>query len=252
MVSRNLPKETAQLPRHIAIIMDGNGRWAKQRGKHRTSGHRAGAERVREITTECARIGIEQLTLYALSAENYALRPRAEIRVLMSLFKRYLAGERPTLMKNDIRFRVIGRLDELPKRVLAEIRKTEKLTKNNTGMQLCVAVNYGGRAEITDAARAIARKAKAGLIRPGDIDENTVGDHLYTAGMPDTDLMIRTAGEMRVSNFLLWQAWYAELYVTDVLWPDFAAPELHKAIREYARRERKFGAVRPPKKKRGA
>lgn len=247
-----MPNKTRDLPGHVAIIMDGNGRWAKQRGKRRASGHRAGAGRVRDVTTECARIGIGQLTLYALSAENYARRSKSEIATLMTLLRRYLVNERPTLMKNDVRFRAIGRLAELPKRALAEIRKTEQITADNAGMTLCIALNYGGRAEIADAARAISKKTEAGRIRPKDIDEQVFGDHLYTAGMPDTDLLIRTAGEMRISNFLLWQAWYAELYVTDVLWPDFTTAELHKAIREYGRRERKFGAVAPPRKRWGA
>lgn len=239
---------TTQLPRHIAIIMDGNGRWARRRGKRRTAGHRAGAERVREITTECARLGLDQLTLYALSAENYARRSKSEVSTLMSLLSRYLVGERPTLMKNNIRFRMIGRLRQLPARVREEIRDTGRITAENHGMTLCVAVNYGGRTEIADAARAIAKKAAAGQLRPGDVDEKTFGEHLYTAGMPDADLMIRTAGDMRISNFLLWQAWYTEFYVTDVLWPDFGAPELHQAMREYVRRERKFGAARPAKR----
>ena len=239
---------TTQLPRHIAIIRAGTGRWARRRGKRRPAGHRAGAERVREITTECARLGLDQLTLYALSAENYARRSKSEISTLMSLLSRYLVGERPTLMKNNIRFRMIGRLRHLPARVREEIRETGRITAKNHGMTLCVAVNYGGRTEIADAARAIAKKAAAGQLRPGDVDEKTFGEHLYTAGMPDADLMIRTAGDMRISNFLLWQAWYAEFYVTDVLWPDFGAAELHQAMREYVRRERKFGAVRPAKR----
>jgi len=231
--------------------MDGNGRWALRRGKRRASGHQAGAVRVRGITTECAKIGVEQLTVYALSVENYKSRPRAEIGALMRLFRRYLVDERPTLMENDIRFRAVGRLDELPANVLTELRKTEEMTAKNLGMVLCVAVNYGGRAEIADAARALVREAKAGRVRAEDVDENLFGAHLYTAGMPDVDLVVRTAGEMRVSNFLLWQSWYAELYVTDVLWPDFDENELHKAVHEYARRERKFGRVGPPKERRG-
>ena len=247
-----MPNKTRDLPGHIAIIMDGNGRWAKRRGKRRSSGHKAGAERVRDVTTECARIGIRQLTLYALSAENYARRPKSELAGLMSLLRRNLVNELSTLMKNDIRFRAIGRLAKLPELARTEIRKTEQITANNAGMTLCIALNYGGRAEIADAARAISKKAKAGRIRPKDVDEQVLGDHLYTAGMPDTDLLIRSAGEMRISNFLLWQAWYAELYVTDVLWPDFTTAELHKAIREYGRRERRFGAVAPPRKRCGA
>ena len=235
-------------PRHIAIIMDGNGRWARERGKRRAAGHKAGAENVSAITTECARLGVGQLTLYAFSIENWQ-RPKTEVAALMRLLPRYLINERPTMMQNRIRFRAVGRLHQLPKTALREIRKTEEMTADNTGMTLCLALSYGGRAEITDAARAVAEKAAAGEINPARISERTVADHLYTAGMPDVDLMIRTAGEVRISNFLLWQSWYAELYVADVTWPDFSADELHKAIREYGRRERKFGAVAPAGKK---
>ena len=235
-------------PRHIAIIMDGNGRWARERGKRRAAGHKAGAENVSAITTECARLGVGQLTLYAFSIENWQ-RPKTEVAALMRLLPRYLINERPTMMQNRIRFRAVGRLHQLPKTALREIRKTEEMTADNTGMTLCLALSYGGRTEITDAARAVAEKAAAGEINPARISERTVADHLYTAGMPDVDLMIRTAGEVRISNFLLWQSWYAELYVADVTWPDFSADELHKAIREYGRRERKFGAVAPAGKK---
>ena len=243
------PEEMPDPPGHIAIIMDGNGRWARERGKRRAAGHKAGAENVSEITTECARLGVGQLTLYAFSMENWR-RPKTEVTALMKLLPRYLINERPTMMKNSIRFRAIGRLHQLPKAALREVRKTEEMTAVNTGMVACLALSYGGRAEIADAARAIARKAEAGEIKPGRVDERTVGDHLYTAGMPDVDLLIRTAGEMRISNFLLWQTWYAESYVADVYWPDFSAGELHKAIREYGRRERKFGKVGPAGKKR--
>ena len=238
-------------PRHIAIIMDGNGRWARERGKTRTSGHKAGAVNVRTVTTECARLGVGQLTLYAFSIENWS-RPKAEVNALMRLLPRYLVDERPTMMENQIRFRAIGRLDQLPKTALREARKTEEITADNVGMTLCLALSYGSRTEITDAVRAIAKEAAGGDINPARISERTVADHLYTAGMPDVDLMIRTAGEMRISNFLLWQSWYAELYVTDVCWPDFSADELHEAIREYARRVRKFGKVTPAARKQGA
>ncbi len=235
-------------PRHIAIIMDGNGRWARERGKRRAAGHKAGAENVSAITTECARLGVGQLTLYAFSIENWQ-RPKTEVAALMRLLPRYLINERPTMMQNRIRFRAVGRLHQLPGTARHEIRKTEEMTADNTGMTLCLALSYGGRTEITDAARAVAEKAAAGEIIPARISERTVADHLYTAGMPDVDLMIRTAGEVRISNFLLWQSWYAELYVADVYWPDFSADELHKAIREYGRRERKFGAVAPAGRK---
>jgi undecaprenyl diphosphate synthase len=242
-----LPTASPELPRHIAIIMDGNGRWAKQRGKRRTTGHREGVERVREITTECSRIGIEQLTLYAFSVENWH-RPKTEVRALMAMLARFLVGEQPTMMKNNIRFRAIGRLTDLPKSAQREIENTKRMTAANDGMVLCLALSYGGRTEIAHAARQIAKEAQAGTLAPEDVDESAVADRLYTAGMPDPDLLIRTASEMRVSNFLLWQISYAELVVTDVLWPDFNATELHKTLREYAGRERRFGDVKAPKR----
>ncbi|MFW6107567.1 MAG: polyprenyl diphosphate synthase [bacterium] len=244
-MSSTLPEPTAQLPRHIAIIMDGNGRWARRRNQPRVVGHQAGARRVREIATACARMGIEQLSLYALSVENYARRPPDEIATLMDLLRQYTIDERPTLMDNDIRFRVVGRVDELPEPVVAEVRKTEQMTADNPGTTLCIAVNYGGRSEIADAARALATRAADEKIDPATIDEHVVDRHMYTTGMPDVDLLIRTAGEQRISNFLLWQAWYAELYITETLWPDFDEAELGRALEEYRRRERKFGAVAP-------
>ena len=250
-VSLALSEKMPDPPRHIAIIMDGNGRWARERGKSRVTGHRAGAANVATITTECARLGVGQLTLYAFSVENWS-RPKAEVTALMRLLPRYLIDERPTMMENQIRFRAVGRLDQLPKAALREIRKTEEATADNVGMTLCLALSYGGRAEITDAVRTIAKEAAAADINPARISERTVANHLYTAGMPDVDLMVRTAGEMRISNFLLWQSWYAELYITDVCWPDFSADELHKAIREYGRRERTFGKVTPSARKQGA
>ena len=238
------PELPRNFPRHIAIIMDGNGRWARQRGKPRAAGHRAGAGRVREITTECARLGLDQLTLYAFSKENWT-RPKTEVSALMRLLSRYLVQERPTLMKNNIRFRAIGSVEDLPKGPLAEIRKTEQISAGNTGMTFGVALSYGGRDEIVHAAKSLAEEARSGRLDPASITEELFATRLYTAGMPDPDLLIRTAGEMRVSNFLLWQISYAELYVTDVLWPDFGAEELHKAIQAYARRERRFGGVNP-------
>ncbi len=240
-----VPTSASKLPNHVAMIMDGNGRWAKRRGKSRAAGHAAGARRVREITTECARLGIRHLTLYALSVENYARRPKSEIRALMSILRRYVVGERLTLMKEGIRFRVIGRLDELPERIVAEVRKTEEMTAANEGMTLCLAINYGGRTEIVDAARSLVCEAMAGRLAPDAIGPEVFARHLYAGGLPDVDLLIRTAGEMRISNFLLWQAWYAELYVTDVLWPDFDSAELQAALRDYGRRVRKYGAVVP-------
>ena len=241
-MSETLPKE-AGLPRHVAIIMDGNGRWARQHKKPRTAGHRAGVLRVRDITDECARLGIEQLTLYAFSKENWR-RPKSEVRMLMRLLHRYLMKERPRLMEKNVRLRAIGALGDLDPDVRHELRLTEKTTAGNTAMTLCVALSYGGRAEIVEAARTLAVRAKAGELEPGSITEQTFADALYTAGMPDPDLLIRTAGEMRVSNFLLWQISYAELYVTPVCWPDFREAAFHDALRAYAQRTRTFGRIK--------
>ena len=232
------------MPRHVAIIMDGNGRWAKRRGKPRTEGHRAGAIAAREIVEHCARLGLKQLTLYSFSIENWS-RPADEVNTLMRLYIEYLISERPVMLKNNIRFRQIGRRDGLPPDVLEELDRTIAALDHNTGMTLCLAVNYGSRAEIADAVRSIARKVQAGTLDINAIDEQTVSDHLYTAGMPDPDLLIRTAGEMRVSNYLLWQISYAELFVTDVCWPDFTAAEFDRALADYARRERRFGGLTP-------
>jgi undecaprenyl diphosphate synthase len=227
--------------------MDGNGRWAHQRGRLRTFGHEVGADRVREITTECARLGIEQLTLYAFSVENWS-RPRVEIDALMHLLTQFLVRERATIMDNNVRFRAIGRLEDLPDNARREIDHLTDLSSGNSGTLLCLALSYGGRTEIAAAARRIAEDAVAGYLTPDQVDEATVASYLYTVGMPDPDLLIRTASEMRVSNFLLWQISYAELVVTDVLWPDFGVDELHKAIAEFSRRERRFGgaAAEPP------
>lgn len=235
-----LPKES--LPRHIAVIMDGNGRWAKQRGRERTWGHKEGAKAVRAIVTECARLELEALTLYSFSIENWA-RPRQEVDCLMQLYVEYLLKEREEMMENNVRFRQIGRRQGLPAPVLHELDETTRLTAGNSGLTLCLAINYGSRAEIADAARAVAEKVQRGELAAGDIDEQTISDHLYTAGLPDPDLLIRTAGEMRVSNYLLWQISYAELYVADVCWPDFDVAQLHAALRAYAGRTRKFGGV---------
>ena len=241
----DIPPE--KFPRHIAVIMDGNGRWAVRRDLERVSGHAEGAKTVRKVVTECARLrkevgGPDFLTLYSFSMENWK-RPLQEVTFLMQMYVDYLKQERPTLMENNIRFRQIGRLDNLPDGVLEEMNRTIELTKENTGLTLVLALNYGSRTEIIDAVRAIAEKAKAGALRPADIDEGTFSNHLYTAGMPDPDLLVRTAGEMRVSNYLLWQISYAELYVSDVLWPDFDEGTLHDALRAFASRNRRFGAL---------
>ncbi len=230
------------LPRHIAIIMDGNGRWARKRGLNRIRGHIEGVKSVREITEECTRKHIEQLTLYAFSSENWS-RPRLEVELLMRLLKRYLIKERKTIMDNNIRFTVIGRIEALPQDVQKEIATEIELSKNNTGMVLCLALNYGGRTEIVDAARRLAQKVQEGKLLPEDINEQTIKENMYTAGMRDPDLLIRTGGEMRVSNFLLWEISYTELWVTPVYWPDFHKEHLEQAISDYANRERRYGGL---------
>jgi undecaprenyl diphosphate synthase len=240
---QELGLERHRLPRHIAIIMDGNGRWANVRGLPRIRGHAEGAANVREIVTHCARLGLEALTLYSFSSENWK-RPASEIEALMDLYADYLIRERPTILNNDVRLVQIGRRDRLPERVLRELDTTTQMSRNNTGLRLQLAINYGSRDEIVDAVRAIARKVLAGEIGPDHIDETTISAHLYTAGVCDPDLLIRTAGEMRISNFLLWQISYAELYVCDALWPDFSKDDLNEAIRAFAARDRRFGAVK--------
>ena len=236
-----------RFPRHVAIIMDGNGRWAVGRGLERVKGHQQGARAVRDIVTECAQLrshhgGPDFLTLYSFSLENWK-RPFEEVSFLMQMYIDYLRQERPTMMEHNIRFRQIGRMDNLPDPVLEEVQITLDQTHRNDGLTLVLALNYGSRAEITDAVQAIAREVQSGLLRPEDIDECTIARHLYTAGMPDPDLLIRTAGEMRVSNYLLWQISYAELFVSAVLWPDFTVADLHEAIRSFAGRNRRFGAL---------
>jgi undecaprenyl diphosphate synthase len=228
------------LPRHVAIIMDGNGRWATQRGLTRVQGHRKGKESVREIVETAREIGIEVLTLYAFSTENWE-RPEREVGALMALLRRYVRSELGKMMKNGIRLVAIGNLRRLPKDVLADLRAAEQQTRRNTGMTVQLAVSYGSREEIVGAARRLARQVRDGQIAAEDIDEDLFSASLLTSGVPDPDLLIRTSGEMRISNFLLWQIAYSELYVTDVLWPDFRKPQFLAALDEYARRERRFG-----------
>ncbi len=228
-----------QLPAHVAIIMDGNGRWAAQRHLPRVEGHRAGIDSVRDVVESSARLGIEVLTLYAFSVENWK-RPRTEVNTLMTLLKRYLRLELGTLLKNNIRFRVIGRSDELAPDVQHELQIGMRQTTTNTGMLFNIALNYGGRAEIVDAAR---RAIEAG-VNPDELDERRFGEFLYTAGQPDPDLLIRTSGEMRVSNFLLWQIAYSEIWVTDTLWPDFRRRHLLEAIVAYQKRDRRYGGIK--------
>ncbi len=231
-----------QLPRHIAIIMDGNGRWANLRGEPRIAGHIEGAANVREIVTHSARLGLDALTLYSFSTENWK-RPKPEVDALMGLYADYLVRERETVMANNVRLVQVGRREGLPEPVLQELDRTQDVSRANTGLKLCLAINYGSRLEIVDAVRAIARKVSEGTLSPDAINEETIDRHLYTAGVPDPDLLIRTAGEMRISNFLLWQISYAELYVSDVLWPDFRCQHLNEAIRSFANRQRRFGSV---------
>jgi len=235
--------DPAGLPRHVAIIMDGNGRWAQQRGLARIEGHRRGVQSVRSTIEECCRLGIGQLTLYCLSIENWK-RPQAEIDFLMALLHQYLLAERAEIMEQNIRFTTIGRRSELPAPVLREIDENIRLSQGNTAMTLCLAINYGGRTELVDAVRSLAHRVRAGKLDLDDIDEVTIGDALYTAGMPDPDLLIRTAGEMRISNFLLWQISYAELWVTEKCWPEFDASTLQEALRDYAKRVRRFGGLK--------
>jgi undecaprenyl diphosphate synthase len=230
-----------RLPKHIAIIMDGNGRWAAQRHLPRVEGHRAGIDSVRDAVETAARLGIQVLTLYAFSVENWK-RPAAEISTLMMLLKRYLRLELNTLLTNDIRFQVIGRMEDLQRDVQDELTAAIERTANNRGMLFNIALNYGGRAEIVDAVR----RAMASGLRPEQLDEQGFANLLYTAGQPDPDLLIRTSGEMRVSNFLLWQIAYSEIYVTETLWPDFRRRHLLEAVLAYQKRERRYGGITSP------
>jgi len=234
----------SRLPRHVAIIMDGNGRWAKLRHKRRVEGHRAGIAAVRDTVEASARLGLQVLTLYAFSMENWK-RPKTEVATLMGLLKHYLRSELQTLLKNNIRFKVIGRPEDLPRDVQGELERGMERTAANTGLLFNIALNYGGRAEITDAARRLLKDILANGRDPSKIDESTLSSYLYTAGQPDPDLLIRTSGELRISNFLLWQIAYAEIWVTDVLWPDFRRRHLLQAIVDYQKRERRYGGINP-------
>ncbi len=236
--------DPARLPRHIAIIMDGNGRWANRRHLPRVAGHKAGVAAVRATVEMAARLGIPSLTLYAFSVENWQRRPRTEVAFLMRLLRHYLRSEVPTLSKKNIRLEYIGRKHELPAEVQERMEWARQATSQNTGMLLTLALNYGSRSELVDAFRSIvAAAAKNGGLRHLDIDEELIGRHLYTAHLPDPDLVIRTSGEMRLSNFLLWQLAYAEIYVTNTLWPDFRGVDLLEAIAEYQKRERRYGGL---------
>ncbi len=235
--------DRSTLPSHIAVIMDGNGRWAKKKLLNRINGHEKGADTVRMVVRTCREIGISYLTLYAFSTENWQ-RPKVEVSALMVLLKKFLVSEKKDMEDNNIRFNVIGEKERLPAAVSDEIRKTIDATKKNDGMCLNLALSYGGRAEITKAVKEIAGKVKDGRISSADlISQEIVAQHLYTAAMPDPELLIRTSGEMRISNFLLWQIAYTEIHVTDTLWPDFTKDELIQIIKEYQKRDRRFGRV---------
>ena len=231
------------LPRHVAIIMDGNGRWAVNRGLRRHEGHIEGARTVEKIALHCVELGVECLTLYSFSMQNWK-RPAEEVEFLMYLYSRYLEEIRPTLMENNVRLVHLGRNDRLPENVIEALARTIKTTESNSGMVLGLALNYGSRTEITDAVIRIAKECTAGRIAPDEIDETCISNHLYTAGLPDPDLVIRTSGELRISNFLLWQISYSEFYVTDTFWPDFTTSDVDAAIRAYGQRARRFGDVK--------
>ena len=235
-------KALAVLPAHVAIIMDGNGRWAKERSLPRVEGHRRGAESVRSVLRTAARLGVKYLTLYAFSVENWN-RPQDEVDTLMKYLARYLKSEQREMNDNNVKLQAIGQTGRLPEFVRDQLETTKASLSQNTGTTLTLALSYGGRTELVDAVRGIAEKARDGEIDPGSISEQTISDHLYTSEMPDPDLLIRTSGEMRVSNFLLWQISYAELVVTDRLWPDFGEPEFCATLEEFAGRNRRFGKV---------
>lgn len=240
--AKRLGIDSQQIPRHIAIIMDGNGRWAQKRGLHRAKGHREGGKRVETIALHCVDVGVEYLTLYSFSMDNWK-RPKEEIEALMYLYTRYLVGIRKMLKKNNVRLIHLGRLDHIPDELKQELAKTIELTSNNTGMILALALNYSSRTEIVDTVRKIAQNYKDGKIGIDNIDEECINNNLYTAGLADPDLLIRTANEMRVSNFLLWQISYTEFYVTDVFWPDFKEEDVDLAVKTYAERNRRFGSI---------
>ncbi len=235
------PRE--RLPQHVAIIMDGNGRWARERGQERVEGHLQGATTVREIVEESSELGLGYLTLYAFSSENWK-RPPHELEFLMALLMQYLIEERPTIMNNNIRFRVIGRREGLSEEVLQEIDELTQLSEKNTGLTLLLAINYGSRGELVDAVQDIAAKVKRGELTPEQIDETTIENALYTSGVPDPDLLIRTANEMRVSNFLLWQISYSEFWVTPTHWPEFTRDDFRQALWDYTKRDRRFGGLK--------
>ena len=231
-----------KIPRHIAVIMDGNGRWARERGLPRISGHEAGSTAVRAVTEACGEIGVEFLTVYAFSTENWR-RPAEEVAALFGLLEEFIVQETPTLMEKNVRLRTIGRLAELPASSQAAMRRAMETTAANTGITLIMALNYSARAELEDAVRSIAQEVADGVLEPAAIDQETISQHLYTHEYPDPDLLIRTSGEMRLSNFLLWQLSYTEIYVAGKLWPDFGREDLLMAVSEYSQRQRRFGGL---------
>ena len=241
--AKRLGITSEQIPRHIAIIMDGNGRWAQKKGLPRVEGHRQGGKTVESIAQYCVDFGIESLTIYSFSIENWK-RPISEVNALMHLYSQYLVGIRPTLKKNNVKLLHLGRMEGLPASVQNDLKKTMEMTSSNTGMILALALNYGGRAEIVDAIKKIAEEYKNGKLHLKDIDEKVISQNLYTASLKEPDLLIRTANEMRISNFLLWQISYSEFYVTKTFWPDFKKAALEKAILAYAKRTRRFGTIR--------
>jgi undecaprenyl diphosphate synthase len=236
------PEALAGLPRHVAIIMDGNGRWAKERHLPRVEGHREGAESVRSVIRTAGELGIKYLTLYAFSVENWN-RPKDEVDTLMKYLAHYMKTEFAELNRNNVRLEVIGQIHRLPEFVQKQLKKTQDALAKNNGLTLIMALSYGGRTEIVEAVRSIAAKVKRGELEPADITEQVMADHLYTRKWPDPDVLVRTSGEMRVSNFLLWQISYAELVVTPTLWPDFRKPQFYAALEEYHRRHRRFGGL---------
>ncbi len=235
-------KNSGEIPLHIAIIMDGNGRWAKNKGSIRLHGHKVGVDSVRDITESCAQLGVKYLTLYAFSTENWG-RPSAEVRGLMKLLVSSLRKEAENLNKNDIRLSTIGQLGRFPQSCQTELEEAIELTKDNDRLELCLALSYSGRWDITEAVKKIATHVKEGRLDPELINDQMIGDHLSTADVPDPDLIIRTSGEYRISNFLLWQLAYSELYITETYWPDFRRDELYEAIRSYQGRDRRFGKI---------
>jgi undecaprenyl diphosphate synthase len=242
--AKRLGIEPEKIPHHIAIIMDGNGRWATQRGLPRFQGHRQGARTVEKIVDYCVDVGIEALTLYSFSMQNWK-RPKLEVTFLMQLYTRYLIGIRKTLKEHNVRLVHMGRTENLPLKLVRELNKTVEISSKYTGMVLVLALNYGSREEIIDGVKAICRKCVDGKLDVEKIDENIISDSLYTASLPDPDLLIRTSDEKRISNFLLWQISYTEFYVTDTLWPDFAPADVDKAIIEYSKRARRLGDIKP-------